>query len=196
MTQVSPRNCLFRIPVKQEWCRVGGVYLSKVRSADTVTVGTGSEACKPVQSSLPQGYPLPGPSRQVSAGAPLRGERLGAPADGGTLRGHLQPPELPRRFRWVPRRPDDDRGSLWISSLWRTWAVFQISCAARLKNECISDLTSFSHCDFIFSDCIYGRGVTALCTVYLKQCDPDWIKIDPQTPSKMHLSVNTKCWKR
>lgn len=112
VTQLSPRNCLFRISVKLERCRVGSVFLSKVRSVDTVTVGTGNEACKPVQSSLPQGYPLPGPSRQVSAGAPLRGERLGAPADGGTLRGHLQPPELPRRFRWVPRCPDDGCGSL------------------------------------------------------------------------------------
>lgn len=112
VTQVSPRNCLFRLPMKQEWCRVGGVFLSKVRSVDTVTVGPGNAACKPVQSSLPQGHPLPGPSRQVSAGAPLRGERLGAPADGGTLRGHLQPPELPRRFRWVLRRPGDGCGSL------------------------------------------------------------------------------------
>lgn len=80
------------------------MFLSNVHSVDTVTdAGTANEARKPVQSSLPQGYPLPGPSREVPAGAPLRGERLGAPADGGTLRGYLQPPELPRHFRWVLR---------------------------------------------------------------------------------------------
>lgn len=84
VTQVSPGNCLLRIQ-----------FFFCPTSTLTLT---------PTPPFPPQSHPLPGPSRQVSAGAPLRGERLGAPADGGALRGHLQPPELPGRSRWVLRR--------------------------------------------------------------------------------------------
>lgn len=179
------------------WAKSRGVFLSNVHSVDTVTdAGTANEACKPVQSSLPQGYPLPGPSCKVPAGAPLRGERLGTPADGGTLRGHLQPPELPRHFRWVLRHLTMavHHCDLWKYQSWRTWAEFQIFCWDE-EHECIYDLW-VHHLTLSLSSLIVITEEESLPLARFISCSvtPAWIKILNHRTKYIYW-LNTKCWK-